>query len=250
MKKHILLLLLAALFLIPIQALAEGDFTLDEKAVLNGMPCSWAQGYEPETSRGVMTIYLPLMSEKSTGRITVALRMKDESVSPFKGTMDGQFQRSDSLYRVALRLELRSDRYSGDYPADLIVTGQDAAGNPLSAVFPLVIRIRDGRMPEEAPHPRVDGVEASFLVGEAGNLIARISNPSRYAAMTRMLLTVTDAMGDILPAGTDKIALPDLLPGESTDVSVPLTVLPTASVALHQLQLSVAWTALGQADMC
>lgn len=246
MKKRILLLMLAALFLTPIFALAEGDFTLDETAVLNGMPCSWAQGYEPETSRGAMTLYFPLISEKCAGRATVTLRMKDENVSPFKGAMTGQFQTSEGFCRVALRLELRSDRISGDYPAELLVTGQDAAGNPLSATFPLVIRIRDGRMPEEDPHPQISEVNAAFLVGEGSALTAKVSNPSRYAAMTGMLLTVDDTMGDILPSGTDKIALPDLLPGESADITVPLTVLPTASVSLHQLQMNLSWTALGQ----
>ena len=246
MKKRILLLMLAALFLIPIGALAEGDFALDETAVLNGMPCSWAQGYEPETSRGTMTLYVPLTSEKSAGRITVALRMKDENVSPFKGSMTGQFQRSEGLYRVALRLELRSDRLSGDYPAELLVTGQDEDGRALSASFPLVIRVRDGRMPEEDPHPQISEVNAAFLVGEDGALTAKVTNPSRYAAMTGMMLTVTDATGDILPAGTDKIMLPDLLPGESADVTVPLTVIATASVSLHQLTMNLAWTALGQ----
>ena len=246
MKKCILLLMLAALFLTPFWALAEGDFTLDETAVLSGMPCSWAQGYEPEISRGVMTIHFPLTSEKNTGRATVTLRVKDESVSPFKGSMSGQFQSSEGLYRVALRLEMRSDRISGDYPAELLVTGQDAEGRALSAAFPLVIRVRDGRVPEEAPHPQMDRVSADFKVGEAGRLTAKVTNPSRYAAMTGLMLTVDDVTGDILPAGTDKIFLPDLLPGESADITVPLTVLPTASVSLHQLQMNLVWTSLGQ----
>ena len=248
MKKHILLPLLAVLFLAPIFALAEGDFALDETAVLNGMPCSWAQGYEPEVSRGGMTVCFPLISEACVGRVTVVLRMKDENVSPFKGSMTGQFPMNEGLCRVALRLELRGDRISGDYPAELLVTGQDADGNVLSASFPLVIRIRDGRMPEEDPHPRISEVSTALLVGETDVLTAKVTNPSRYAAMTGMMLTVSDAMGDILPAGTDKIILPDLLPGESADIAVPLTALATASVSLHQLQMNLTWTTLGQAN--
>ena len=247
MKKFILLpLLLAVLFLTPIFALAEGDFTLDEAAVMNGMGRSWAQGYEPLVSSGAMTLHMPLTSKKNAGKITVTLRMKDESVSPFKGSMSGQYQLSDGLYRVALRLELRSDRVSGDYAVELLVAGQDAEGHALSGTFPLVIRVRDGRPPEEDAHPRLSGLTATLAVGESGRLTAKLTNPSRYAAMTGLMLTVTDPTGDILPASTDKLPLPDLLPGESADIEVPLIVTPSAAVSLHQLQLDLSWSALGQ----
>ena len=248
MKKFIMLLSLIALFLTPVFALAEGDFTLDENALLNGMGRSWAQGYEPVISGQVMTLHVPLASERNDGKITVTLRVKDEAVSPFKGSLSGQFQPSDGLYRAALRLELRPDRINGDYAAELAVAGQDAEGNALSGTFPLVIRIRDGRMPEEAAHPLFSDMAASLLVGEDGTLTARITNPSRYAAMRGLTLTTADPANDILPAGTDKLPLPDLLPGESADISVPLKVTPTAAVALHQLQLTVTWTSLGQAE--
>ena len=247
MKKFILLpLLLAVLFLTPIFALAEGDFTLDETAVLNGMGRSWAQGYEPVISGNTMTLHAPLTSGNSAGKITVTLRMRDETVSPFKGSMSGQYQPSDGLCRAALRLELRSDRVNGDYAAELLVTGQDAEGHDLSGVIPLLIRIRDGRMPEEIAHPMLSGVTAALSVGEDGALTATVRNPSRYAAMTGLTLTATDPTGDILPAGTDKLILPDLLPGEAADITALLKVTPTAAVALHQLQMTLAWTSLGQ----
>lgn len=248
MKRILLPLLLAALFLTPFWARAEGDFTLDDTAVLSGMGRSWAQGYEPVTSGNAMTLHFPLASEKSAGKITVTLRMKDATVSPFKGSMTGQYQPSDGLYRAALRLELRSDRVNGDYAAELLVSGQDAENHALSGTFPLVIRIRDGRAPEEAAHPLLSDVTASLSVGEDGTLTATIRNPSRYAAMTGLMLFVSDQKGDILPAGTDKLPLPDLLPGESANVVMPLKVTPTAAVALHQLELSLTWISLGQTD--
>ena len=248
MKKFIMLLSLIALFLTPIFALAEGDFALDETAVFGGMSRSWAQGYEPVTSGSTMTLHVPLTSEKNAGKITVSLRVKDEAVSPFKGSMTGQYQLTDGLYRAALRLELRSDRISGDYAAELIVTGQDEAGTDLSGTFPLVIRIRDGRMPEGASHPQLANVTAQLSVGEDGTLTARVTNPSRYAAMTGLTLSVADQTGDILPAGTDKLPLPDLLPGGSADIAVPLKVTPSAAVSLHQLQLTLTWASLGQSD--
>ena len=246
MKKFILLLSLIALFLTPVFALAEGDFTLDETAVLNGMGRSWAQGYAPVASGSAMTLYMPLTSARNAGRITVTLRMKDETVSPFKGSMSGQYQLSDGLYRVALRLELRADRVSGDYAAELLVAGQDEMGNTLSGAFPLVIRVRDGLMPEEDAHPRLTDLTADLAVGENGTLTAALTNPSRYAGMTGLLLTVSDPSGDILPAGSDKLPLPDLLPGESATIEAPLTVAPGASVSLHQLQLTLTWSSLGQ----
>ena len=249
MKKFILLLSLIALFLIPIGALAEGDFTLDENALLGGMSRTWAQGYEPVISGGAMTLHVPLTSEKSMGKITVTLRMKDETVSPFKGSMSAQYQRSDGLYRVALRLEPRGDRVNGDYAADLLVTGQDEKGHVLQSAFPLVIRIRDGRMPEENAHPQLTDLSATLVVGEQGTLTATLRNPSRYAGMTGLTLTAYDPRGDILPASTDKLPLPDLLPGETAKIEVPLTVTPDASVSLHQLQLTLTWSSLGQSDL-
>lgn len=246
MKKFILPLLLAALFLTPIFALAEEDFSLDRDALLNGMGRTWAQGYEPGVSNGAMTLHLPLTSPKNAGRITVTLRMKDESVSPFRGSMSGQYSLSDGLYRVNLRLELRSDRVNGDYAAEVLVTGQDKDSQALSGSFPLVIRIRDGRMPDGSFRPGLDGVDASLRVGEDGEMTATLQNPSRYFAMTGLMLTVSDPSGDVLPAGTDKLPLPDLMPGESADIAVPLKVLPSAAVSLHQLQFTLSWMSLGQ----
>ena len=246
MKKFIMLLSLIALFLTPIFALAESDYTLDETTVMNGMGRSWSQGYEPVVSGGAMTLHFPLASAKGAGTITATLRLRDESVSPFKGSLSGQFQPHEGLYWISLRMELRGDRVSGDYPAELLITGKDAAGNPLSSTFPLIIRIRDGRMPEESVHPQLSNLEASLAVGEDGALTATVTNPSRYAAMTNLLLTVADSSGDILPAVTDKFPLPDLLPGESAVITVPVKVVPSAAVSLHQLQLTSTWTALGQ----
>ena len=246
MKKFMMLLSLIALFLTPIFALAEEDFILNETAVLNGMGRSWAQGYEPVSSNGGMTLYFPLTSQRCEGRVTVTLRMKDETVSPFTGSMSGRYQKTNGMYRVNLRLELLDERVNGDYAAELLVTGQDELGQALASTFPLVIRIRDGRSPEETVRPRIDGMQSALTVGEDSVLTVMMSNPSRYAGMSDLMLTFAEPTGDILPAATNKMILSDLMPGETAEIAIPLKVIPTASVALHQLQLTLSWTALGQ----
>lgn len=248
MKKIMFLLVMAAaLFLMPVGVRGEEAFTLDQTAVLNGMGRSWAQGYEPIVSNGAMTLHFPLRSAKNVGKISVTLKLADESVSPFKNGTTATYQLMDGLYRVSLRMELRPDRINGDYAATLLVSGQDADGGRLETVFPLTLSIRDGRMPEEtvAGH-YLNQVSADLRVGEDATLAMTLTNPSRYAAMTGITLTVTDETGDILPASSDTILLPDLLPGETADIAAPLKVLPTASVSLHRLVCALSWTALGQ----
>lgn len=247
MKKLSFAPLLAVLLMLMTRFALAGDdpFTLDEAVVLNGMPCSWAQGYEPVISGDVMTLHFPLRAPANVGNVTVTLRLADERVSPFKGETSATFQRMEGLYRVALRLPLRSDRVSGDYAATVHVEGAASDGGSCSADFPLVIAIRDGKTPPDA-RPVWSDVAAELRVGEDAVFTATLTNPGRYAAMTGLTLTLSDPSGDILPAFSDKIALPDLMPGASAEVSVPVRVVPTAAVALHRLVCSLTWSALGQ----
>ena len=90
----------------------------------------------------------------------------------------------------------------GSWDAIYEVLEKDGDGNALRAEYPTVIRIRDGK--SDAVRPGLSAVSASLTVGEDGALRALVTNTSRYAEMTDIILTVTDAGGDVLYPGDEK----------------------------------------------
>ena len=113
--------------------------------------------------------------------------------------------------------------------------------------FPFVLHIRDGRKPEENIRPVISNVDAALRVGEDCTLTAVLTNASQYADLTNLMLHVTDASGDVLPAGTDALLLSDMTAGSTQAVSVPLKVKADAAVSLHTLRFDLSWTALDAA---
>ena len=88
MKKRFRLLLTTLIILLALcsHALAEDGFTLDESATIAGMNyLPWARGYEPTSDGETMTVCLPLRSDRAVGKITAALTVDDETVSPLRG---------------------------------------------------------------------------------------------------------------------------------------------------------------------
>ncbi|MBO4884375.1 MAG: hypothetical protein J5602_03590 [Clostridia bacterium] len=242
MKRFIITLL--AVLLLPAYANAEG-FVLEENKILAGMNQSWRQGYEPTVSDGAVNIYLPLTSDKTGGKITATLELDDPDTSPFASeNLSADCWKNEGLYAVRLRLPLVSARHNGDYAARVVVEGTDRDGNPMRSEYPTVVRIRDGR--SDLIRPGISAVSADLNVGEDGAIRALVTNTSRYAEMKDIILTVTDAAGDVLPAGSDKLAVPALMPGESAWIEYPATVKPDAAVALHTLAFRLSYTALDQ----
>lgn len=241
--------LLAALILciLPALALAEEDFELQDKMVLSGMDRSWYQGYEPVVSGDNLTIHLPVKSKTSDGKLTAELIMDDPAISPIKTEkLSAVFWRSEGLFTVKLSFRLSASRINGDYSARVALTGKNKEGDEISAEYPVVIRIRDGRDPDDAlPQIRLD--EAGLNVGEAGEISLTVKNAGRYADMKNLMLTVTDDSGDILPAVSDITLLPDLAAGESARAGCPVLVRPDADVALHTVRIKLSYTSAGKA---
>ena len=252
MKKRFTLPLLALIILLALgeRALAEGGFTLDENATIAGMNyLPWARGYEPTSDGETMTVCLPLRSDTAVGRITAALTVDDETVSPLRGegAKIDVLPDQNGLYAVRLSARLLSGRINGDYAATVRVTGKDADGAAVTASFPVVLRVRDGKSSGAAMRPSLEGVSAELRVGEDGALTATLVNTDPYAEMRDILLTVSDSSGEILNAGSDKLRLGSLMPGERAAMSYPLSVQPDAAVKAHALNLTLTWTALGEA---
>ena len=250
-NQHKIAVLLTALLLIPIfavQAEEEPAFTIDQRRVLQGMNRSWLQGYEPTVSGNALNLVVPILSDQVDGQIQAELIFPDEAVSPFKPQiMSVKTQRAESgLYPVRLSLNLYPDRRSGDYACVIRVTGKTRDGAALQTDFPYTLRIRDGQPNTEVQRLEIIGLQSDLNVGEDGEIRFQLKNPCRAVTFEQPVLHITDPSGDMIPRDVDVIYLPDLAPGESIDVSYPVTVLPKASVAPHSLKFDLTWTALGQ----
>lgn len=224
--KRIALLCMTALFLIPIFAFAEGSITLNETAVFGDMSCSWAQGYEPRISGSTLIVLAPLNVDGISGSVKVELFADDAAISPLKtqGVYTTVYRSEGGAYNTTLKANLVKGRVNGDYPCTLVFTAKDNEGKTVRGEHHFVLHIRDGRKPDETIRPVISDVDATFHVGEDSTLTAVLTNPSQYADLTGVTLRVTDASGDILPAGTDVILLPDMTAGTAQTISVPLKV--------------------------
>ena len=224
--KKILSILLLAVFLTAMIPCAYADntdaFIIDERAVFNDMSRSYLQGYEPVVSWDRLTMVIPIRSEKAVGNIEAELIAGNEEVSPFKPqSMSARTQRvEDSLWAVRFNLSLFSDRTNGDYPCIVRISGSDADSKELTTDLPMVIHIRDGQTNTEPAQISISEDASSLNVGEDGVIS--------------------------LPKELDTVVLGDLMPGESLDLSFPVTVLSSAKVAPHSLHFDFSGHSLGQ----
>ena len=238
MKKILSILLLAVLIaaMIP-SALAENTdaFIIDERAVFNDMSRSYLQGYEPVISWDRLTMVIPIRSEKAVGSIQAELIVANEDISPFKPqSMSARTQRvEDGLWAARFNLNLFSDRTNGDYPCTVRISGADADGRELTTDLPTVIHIRDGQTNTEPAQISISENTSSLNVGEDGVIAVKLTNASRSIGFENLSLTLSDPSGDILPKELDTVVLGDLMPGESLDLSFPVTVLSSAKVTPH-----------------
>ena len=251
MKKILSILLLAVLIaaMIP-RAWADNTdaFIIDERAVFNDMSRSYLQGYEPVVSWDRLTMVIPIRSEKAVGNIQAELIVANEDISPFKPqSMSARTQRvEDGLWAVRFNLSLFSDRVNGDYSCTVRVTGADADGKELMTELPMMIHIRDGQTNKEPAQLAISDHGSVLNVGEDGTLSVTIQNPSERVGLENLSLTISDPSGDILPKELDTVALGNLMPGESLDLSFPVTVLSSAKVTPHSLHFDFSGQSLGQ----
>ena len=251
MKKILSILLLAVLIaaMIPSAWADNTDaFIIDERAVFNDMSRSYLQGYEPVVSWDRLTMVIPIRSEKAVGNIQAELIVANEDVSPFKPqSMSARTQRvEDGLWAVRFNLSLFSDRVNGDYSCTVRVTGADADGKELMTELPMMIHIRDGQTNKEPAQLAISDHGSVLNVGEDGTLSVTIQNPSERVGLENLSLTISDPSGDILPKELDTVVLGDLMPGESLDLSFPVTVLSSAKVTPHSLHFDFSGQSLGQ----
>jgi len=239
MKKGIrLCLAVLLLFCLAGTARAE-EFTLDPYGKFGNMELTWYQGYTPVIKNNTMILHLPLRAENCVGDITVSFALADPrvlllSAEPKPITVSPK----DGLYPVTLTLPLAKNRRCGDYPAVITVTGKDSSGKEISETVPYILRIRDGNPTHETFEPAFSDIKADLDLGAEGSLELTVSNPTTTLSATDCRVFLKDPRGDIRLVGMDRVDVPEILPGRSVTVTLPVTVEGNAEVALHDLEVT------------
>ena len=234
--RKLICILLAVLILAAQVCAAE----VDQYAAISGMGKSWYQGYEPTVKSNTMTIYLPIKSELE-GPVTVSIALTDPNVYLLASQPKAvTVSEKDGIYPVKLTLSLQKDCRNGDYPAVISIKSGDK-----SETLPYTIRIRDGRGSHEELSPVISDVTGNLDVGTDGSLTLTITNPTSTLSMMGGTLTVTDPSSEVLMTGSDRLPIPEVLPGEAISLSVPMTILSNAAIRVHTLNLKLSYKVCG-----
>ena len=248
MRKTICIFLTMLLVLsMRVTALAA-EFELDQHSTIDGMNRSWYQGYAPSISYHKMTLCLPIRAESCVGDITVSLALDDPNVFVLSGEpKEVTVSPKNGIYPVKLVLPLEQYRRNGDYPATITIKGIDGNGKEIVETMPYIIRIRDGYGSHETLEPVISDVVGNLDVSTDGSLSLTIGNPTTTQSIMDGEITVTDSTGEILMAGSNRFLIPEILPGKSETVTIPMTVKGNATVSQHTLEVKLSYSCLGKA---
>ena len=247
MKRLTCILLTMLLVLSVSVTVFAAEFEIDQHAEIDGMSRSWYQGYGPTIKNHTMTICLPIRAESCVGDITVSIALDDADV--FLLTADPKevtASPKDGIYPVKLSLALERYRRNGDYPATITIKGIDGNGKEIVETMPYVIRIRDGYGSHETLEPVISDVVGNLDVGTDGSLSLTISNSTTTQSIMDGEITVTDSTGEILMSGSNRFSVPEILPGKSETVTIPMTVKGNASISQHTLEVKLSYSCLGK----
>ena len=223
------------------------EFEIDQHTKIDGMSRTWYQGYAPSISYHKMTICLPIQAESCVGDITVSLELDDPNVFVLSAEpKEVIVSPKDGIYPVKLVLPLEQYRRNGDYPATITLKGTDGDGKEIVETMPYVIRIRDGYGSHETMEPVISDVVGNLDVGTDGSLSLTITNPTTTQSIMDGEITVTDSTGDILMSGSNRFSVPEILPGKSEVVTIPMTVNGNASISHHTLEVKLSYSCLGK----
>ena len=247
MKRFTCILLTLLLVLSMSVTAFAAEFEIDQHTKIDGMSRTWYQGYAPSISYHKMTLCLPIRAESCVGDITVSFALDDPNVFVLSAqTKEVIVSPKDGIYPVKLVLPLEQYRRNGDYPATITLKGTDGDGKEIVETIPYVIRIRDGYGSHETLEPVISDVVGNLDVGTDGSLSLTISNPTTTQSIMDGEITVTDSTGEILMSGSNRFVIPEILPGKSETVTIPMTVNGNASISQHTLEVKLSYSCLGK----
>lgn len=135
-----------------------GCLVIDNQNIYEGMENSYSGGYTPKTDGKKAVVVLPLLTKRKLAgdRITVTLRFGESENLPFlqknyeKAVSFGQHKTANQkeksgCYLVNFHLELKKQRYNGNYPVILSVRAEDEGGNEINQEFTVYVTISDGK---------------------------------------------------------------------------------------------------------
>ena len=216
---------------------------IDPHTQMDGMSKTWYQGYTPTIKNHIMTICLPLQADDCEGAVKVSIALDDPNVFLLTGQpKEVTVSKKNGVYPVKLTLALERYRRNGDYPATITI--KDEKGTVTT--MPYIIRIRDGYNSHETMEPVISDVTGDLNVGSEGSLCLTITNPTTTQSIMDGEITVTDASGEILMSGSNRVQVNEILPGKSETVTIPMTVKGNASISQHTLEAKLTYKVLGK----
>ena len=216
---------------------------IDPHTQMDGMSKSWYQGYTPTIKNHIMTICLPLQVDACEGAVKVSIALDDPNVFLLTGQpREVTVSKKNGVYPVKLTLALERYRRNGDYPATITIKDE----NGTVATMPYIIRIRDGYNSHETMEPVISDVTGDLNVGSEGSLSLTIKNPTTTQSIMDGEITVTDASGEILMSGSNRVQVKEILPGKTETVTIPMTVKGSASISQHTLEVKFTYKVLGK----
>ena len=216
---------------------------IDPHTQMDGMTKTWYQGYTPTIKNHIMTISLPLRTDDCEGAVKVSIALDDPNVFLLTGQpREVTLSPKNGVYPVKLTLALERYRRNGDYPATITIKDE----NDTVATMPYIIRIRDGYNSHETMEPVIGDVTGDLNVGSEGSLSLTITNPTTTQSIMDGEITVTDASGEILMSGSNRVQVNEILPGKSETVTIPMTVKGNTSISRHTLEVKFTYKVLGK----
>ena len=220
---------------------------IDPHTQMDGMSKTWYQGYTPTIKNHIMTICLPLQADACEGAVKVSIALDDPNVFLLTGQpREVTVSKKNGVYPVKLTLVLERYRRNGDYPATITIKGSDGNGKEIVETMPYIIRIRDGYGSHETLEPVISDVVGNLDVGTDGSLSLNITNPTTTQSIMDGEITVTDASGEILMSGSNRVQVTEILPGKTETVTIPMTVKGNASISQHTLEVKLTYKVLGK----
>ncbi len=168
----------------------SGLLIIDNQNMYEGMDDSYSRGYTPKIDGTKAVVVLPLLAKRNLKgkRMTASLRFGDSENLPFVQknyekavTYDWHKTRNKTTksgcYLITFSLELKKQRYNGNYPVTITVTAEDEKGNEVCQEFTVYVVITDGKDSDE------QGKSESSDTGSSTGLV--IENQHKYKGMAK-----------------------------------------------------------------
>ena len=90
----------------------------------------------------------------------------------------------------------------------------------------------------------ISDVTPDLNVGSDGSLTLTITNPTTTQSIMDGVITVTDASGEMLMSGSNRVQVNEILPGKFETVTIPMIVKGNASISQHTVEVKFSYKVL------